>query len=334
MPRTDERSLAISAEVTQEFNKMVDSGAITGVDKIPVVETVAETSTVPVASPAVVTPTVTPAPAPVTTPETGKVFNKYSDLKEAERGYYNVVNTLSTTLDESAKKDEEITRLRSQLAATPRVDQDRERVNPVTRNPIDWSKAPAVEKTSEVSGIPVEILADFAEMVTRTATENANQNFQDTLAPLKAEAEAEAYMRENYPDALNHTKEVTNFIKANPRIAKTVGALIRSGEPAAAMEHAWTMYTIDTGIGIETKMKANSEVAEAERAKARASAGLPSSPTTPVHSANAGTPPPTAEEIEFLKDKAKGGDEKAKILLRRIFAGHLLPPALRTWEQT
>lgn len=335
--RTDERSRAISAGVTAEFNRMVDAGAITGVPKIPVDEpTVTETPTVPAATTtptAAPAPTADPAPAPTSAPETGKIWDKYANLDEAKKGYFHAVNTLSATLDESAKKDEEIARLRSQVVAAPRVDQDRERVNPVTRNPVDWSKNPVVAKLSEESNIPVDVFAEFAQSIEAQAIQGADAVFNERLAPMKAVAEAEQYMRDTYPDALNHTKEVENFIKANPKVARTVGSLIKAGEPAAAMEHAWTMYTLETGIGIETKMKANAEVAEAERVKARAAAGLPTSPTTPVHSVDSGPPQPTAEEIAFLKEKAQGGDEKARILLRRIFAGPLLPAALRTWEK-
>jgi hypothetical protein len=330
--RTDERSRAISAGVTAEFNRMVEAGAITGVPKIPVKDEKPVESTSPAPTPAVPAPTAEPAPAPTPAPETGKIFDKYANLDEAKKGYFSAVNTLSSVLDESAKKDEEIARLRSQVTA-PRVDQERERVNPAARNPMDWTKDPAVVKASEETGMPVDALAGMAQSIMDRVPQIADQMFQERLAPMQAVAEAETYMRATYPDALNHTKEVENFIKANPNVGRTVGALIRAGDPKAAMEYAWTNYTLSTGIGIETKMKANSEVAEAERTKARAAAGLPTSPTTPVHSIDDGPPKPTAEEIEFLKEKAKGGDEKARILLRRIFAGHLLPPALRTWEQ-
>jgi len=252
-------------------------------------------------------------------------------MDEAEKCYFNAVNTLSSVLDEAAQKDAEIARLRSQVAA-PRADQERERVNPATRNPMDWTKDPAVVNASELSGLPSEVFAEFAQAVEARSVQQAKQNFDDVLSPLKAVAEAESYMRDTYPDALQHTKEVENFIKANPRVASTVGALIRANDPKAAMEYAWTNYTISTGIGIETKMKANAEVAEAERAKARAAANLPTSPTTPV---TASTEPAkiTREEIEFLKERAAQGDEKAAVVLRRALLGPLLPDVLRTWER-
>lgn len=335
MEKSEEIRARIAQGINQEFNRMVDSGAITGVPKIPDVVTppAAPTAPAPVAPVAPVVPATTAEATPKVEPATttGKVFNKYTNLEEAEKGYFNAVNTLSATLDESAKKDEEIARLRSQVTA-PRADQDRPRVNPVARNPVDLVKKDAVIKTSEASGVPVEVLAEFAAEILADANAGAKQTLSDTLAPMSAIAEAQTYMQQTYPDALNHTKEVENFIKSNPRVRETVGALIRANDPKAAMEYAWVNYTIETGIGIETKMKANAEVAEAERTAARAAAGLPSSPTTPVHSVTAGPAQPTAEEIAFLKEKAKGGDELAGKLLRRIALGHLLPAHLRTWE--
>jgi hypothetical protein len=343
LPGAADVRAAMAAQINNEFNRLVDQGAITGVEKV-------STPTAPapaVAAPAAVAPTApaaTPAaPAPAAAPAIpapGVPFDrevhglgKYNTVEELRKGYYEAVNTLSSTLDK-------LSSLQQQQAVAPpvatvpaSVPGGSPRVNPAARNPIDFASDPVLTKFAEESNVPIETVVAAMD---RVASLRADQAVDARFAPMQAMTDAEAQMRAQYPEAANHVVEVGNFIKANPNIAARVGNLINAGDAFGGMEYAYTMYMAQMGIKQERSMVANAAVAEEERLKARAEAGLPTSPNTGVLAATrAANAPPTVEEINALNQAAGHGlsQDAAAVIRRRALLGSQLPPELRTWEQ-
>jgi len=349
----DQIRAAMSAQITNEFNTLIDQGAITGIPKIPVAGAsppAAPATPAAVASPAVVAPVAAPvAPAPGPTPAApassgfeglvdanGLILGKYRTVEELRKGYYNTVNTLSSTADE-------LSAFRQQAAAAPQsgtVPADTPggapRVNPVARNPIDFSADPVLKQFAEESSVPTELLI---QAIDRVATARAEQISAEVvnakIDPLQRMTEAETYMRTKYPDSVNHTAEVANFLKTNQDEAVIVGKLVNMGEPSKAFEYAFKQYAAHVGLDLEKKMVANSAVAEEERLAARAQAGLPTSPNTGVMAARPSTEAPTREEIQALNEAAGPGlsQDMAAVIRRRRLLGSMLPESLRTWEQ-
>jgi len=333
--RTPEESRkAMATEINRQFNEAIDRGTISGAEKIPMPTDLtppapAPTAVAAVPEPVVPAPTAAPATPPVEPAK--KIFDKYADLDAASKGYWNAVNTLSTTLDEKTRLEAENERLRGLQTQTVQPTVERPRVNPAAR--IDWARDASVVKASEATGIPAEVFAELAEGIHTQAVQGADQALAARLAPLQAHSEAESYMRAKYPESLNHTQELTNFIKATPTVAQAMNAMIQGGAPAQALEYAWKMYGVETGIGLTNKMNANAAVAEEAKVAARADAGVSATPNTPIHSVVPGSTRPSAEQIAWLKDRADQGDERAKVELRRVFLGQSLPAHMRTWEQ-
>ncbi len=354
-PRTpDQIRAAMSAQITREFNTLVDQGAITGVDKIPVAGDPAPAPTEPVpaaaASPAAAT-TASPAPAPASSasasaaaaPKTEIPFDKethglgkYNTLEELRKGVFYTVNALSTTADE-------LSALRQKLAAVPpdatvpaSVPGGSARINPVARNPIDFSADPVLKQFAEESSVPTDLLI---QAIDRVATARAEQISAEVvnakIDPLQRMTEAETHMRTKYPDSVNHINEVSNFLKSTPDEAVIVAKLVQMGEPAKALEYAFKQYAANVGLDLKKKMEANAAVAEEERLVARAQAGLPTSPNTGVMAARPSTEAPTREEIQALNEAAGPGlsQDQAAVIRRRRLLGNMLPESLRTWEQ-
>lgn len=357
----DQIRAAMSAQITQEFNQLVDQGAITGVAKIPVAGAAAPAAPVPpapAASPAAAAPAAAPAAAvvPPTAPAPGEAFNKethglgkYNTLEELRKGYFNAVNTLSTKLDDSTSKDTEIASLRQQLTAfgaNPQagnaatvpasVPGGSLRVNPVARNPIDFSTDPVLKQFAEESSVAPELLIQAIDRVaTARAEQIAAEVVNAKIDPLQRMTEAETYMRAKYPDSVNHINEVSNFLKTNMDEAVIVAELVQMGKPAKAMEYAFKQYAAHVGLDLTKKMEANAAIAEEERLAARAQAGLPTSPNTGVMAARPSTEAPTREEIQALNEAAGPGlsQDAAATIRRRRLLGSMLPESLRTWEQ-
>jgi hypothetical protein len=348
----DQIRAAMSAQITSEFNTLIDQGAITGIPKIPVAGAPAPVVSAPAAaSPAAVAPVVAApvAPAPGPTPaasassgfeglveENGLILGKYRTVEELRKGVFHTVNALSKTADE-------LSALRTQTAAAPQpttVQADTPggspRINPVARNPIDFSTDPVLKQFAEESSVPTDLLI---QAIDRVATARAEQISAEVvnakIDPLQRMTEAETYMRTKYPDSVNHINEVSNFLKTNVDEAVIVAELVQMGKPAKAMEYAFKQYAAQVGLDLTKKMEANAAVAEEERLAARAQAGLPTSPNTGVMAARPSTEAPTREEIQALNEAAGPGlsQDYAAVIRRRRLLGSQLPESLRTWEQ-
>jgi hypothetical protein len=264
----------------------------------------------------------------------GLIFGKYRSVEEAKRGYFNAVNTLSSTTDE-------LVRLRNQQAsgqpAAPATlpgsaPGDAPRVNPTQRQFDVQAEIDKLVRSSEESGQldPQALMSLVSRVATTAASAAASEAVEAHITPMRAMAEAETYMRTTYPDSVNHAQELGIFVKTDPTVGPTVQALMNAGQYKAAFEYAWNTYTVKNGLAVERGMDANAQIAEEERQKARAAAGFSGSPNTGVHAV---VPDPnrrlTAEEIAALNEHSKT-DQGA--LRRRVMLGQFLPPEWRTWE--
>jgi len=259
----------------------------------------------------------------------GLIFGKYRTVDEARRGYYNAVNTLSTTTDELIRLRNQPVGVNPHPATLPgSAPGDAQRVNPAVRSYDPTQDIAELVKSSEESGQidPAMLAQAVSKIASRVATEATHAQLQ----PMQAMAEAESYMRTKYPDSINHAQELGNYVKTDPGVGATVQALMASGQYKAAFEYAWSMYTVTNGLSVERSMVANSQIAEEERQRARAAAGFTGSPNTGVHAAT--TPaPPTREELAALNERAKY-DVNAQVVRRRALLGNMLPAEWRTWE--
>lgn len=291
----------------------------------------------------VVGPTPTPQAAPTNDPwaserdVNGLIWGKFKNGEDAKRSYFHAQNSLSSTTDELVKlrttpvlaegrplhRDDTGTFLPgSTPGAAPRV-------NPTTRGYDPAAEIAELVKESEESGQidPLRLATAVASIASRTAEERVEAR----ISPMEKMAEADYQMREKYPTAGNLAPEIKNFIKSNPDVGATVGTLLQAGQFFPAMEYAFTLYTIRTGVGVENAMLTNRDVAEEERGTARAAAGFASSPNTGVHAqAQAANEPITRERIEQLNEFSK---VDRGVQRRREMLGHMLPPEMRTWEQ-
>lgn len=299
----------------------------------------------PVAAPAAAAPVpnTNAAPAPNASPApaldnaslealrdtNGLLLGKFRTADDLRRSYFSGQNLISQQADE-------LIRLRNQpVSATPTpallpgsAPGDAPRANPTAQSFNVQREIEELVKSSEESGQidPQALLQTVAKIAARTSQEAVAAQ----LGPMQAISEAEAYMRSTYPDSVNHGQELQNFIKTDPIVGNTVADLLRAGSYRGAMEYAWSMYTVKNGLTVERGMTANAQIAEEERARARAAAGFSGSPNTGVHAetkeANRAL---TREEIAALNERSKsdGGE-----LRRRVMLGQFLPPEWRTWE--
>jgi len=297
----------------------------------------AATAAPPAATPTPAPPAASPAPAPGPAPSTVPFdkdvhgLKKYNTLEELKNGYFNAVNKLSEVLDENARLKSQSAPVNPPPAMLPgSAPGDALRVNPTTRS-IDIKKVvDELVKSSEESGqIDPTMLLDA---VTNIADQVSRNAVQDVLRPRDAMAEAELYMRQKYPDSVNHGPEMGNFVKSDPIVADTMLSLMEAGKFKAAFEYAWTTYTVQKGISVERGMEANSQIAEEERVRARAAAGFSGSPNTGVHAeAKKADQPLTPEEVTAL-NKAAAFSEEGRVIRRRAMLGNWLPAEWRTWE--
>ena len=289
--------------------------------------------TAPVVNP-VARPAASPAPGPsdaaleALRDANGLLLGKYRTADELRRGYFNAVNTLSVTTDE-------LVRLRNQPAsgqpAAPATlpgsaPGDAPRVNPTART-YDQEIAELVKSSEESGQIDPNVLL---QTVSRIAARAGQEAVQNELRPMQAMSEAESYMRTKYPESVNHAQELGNFVKTDPVVGPSVQALMANGQFKAAFEYAWSMYTVQNGLSVERGIAANAQIAEEERARARAAAGFSGSPNTGVHAeVRKANEPLTREQIAALNEHSKLDQGE---LRRRVMLGSFLPPEWRTWE--
>jgi hypothetical protein len=345
-PTPDQLRKEMAQNVNHAFNDGITEGIVIGADPIPVEGVQPEPSplgTTPSGSVEPKEEAPTAPPEPKEEPKGDLIFGKYTSLEEAQKGYYHLNNKLSSTLrdHESAVKERDDLRAQMATVANPQEPTmvpgsspgSRDRVNPAAR--VDWKSNPHIVRVSEETGIDPGALGNIAQAAYETAhtqlRDEIREEIKQEISPFQAAAEAETYMRTTYPEAYNHIQEIQNFVATDPSTQRVVNNLLNMGDHKGAYETAWKNYLMETGIGAQSNMRVNAEIAEEERTEARKAAGLPQSPGTPGH-AETGSQSMAKEQFDELLERAKAGDTEAQKLLRRHAYGRMLPPALRTWE--
>lgn len=333
MPTPDELRARMAQSVNVEFNEGVAAGSILG-SPIPVPGAPAPEQ------PAASGPPAAPASPETPSQEQGLIWNKYKDMEQAEKGYFHLLNTHTSAMNELSALRSRVAQMDQAPTASPSGPTSlpgaspgsRERVNPVSPA-VNWAEDPTMRRVSEATGIDPADLGAIAQRALDLVTPTVNQSLDQRLAPMTAQAEADAYMRRNHPEALNHAQEIGLFVQSSPSAQRIITPLLAQNDYTAAFEAAWLLYSLNSGVGVQKQMQANQGVAEAERLQARAAAGLPSSPNTPVHAAVQQAASPSPEELQDLAIRAKQGDPNAAVMLRRHTFGRVLPPEMRTWER-
>jgi hypothetical protein len=338
----------LAKNVNKQMNEMIASGEIQG-DPIPVeipTPVTAELEATPPEAKAKEAPTAPEKKEETETDTERLVFGKYKSEQEAEKGYYEMVNRFSPVLEENKRLKEQILSLAgmgqpqpangagplvpgSSPGAAPRV-------NPVARGNVDWRHDDAVAKLAESLSVEPDQIAQLAEKLLERATETAQDVVAERFAPIQAQAEAEAYARNRYPEAYKFLPELKVFIEmADVQTQQTLQALVASNNHLAAMEYAWTKFKDQMQVNTKATMQVNAQAAEAERKVVKAAASVPSGgPGTPIHAADPNANDPDPKLLADLREKMQEGNVDATTLYRRLMVGRMLPPHLRTWEQT
>lgn len=361
MKRTsDDLRTQLAAGVTRDFNSMVANGQITGVRPLPTPPADPEgmtainrgplpnstsspqppTSTAVPANPEAATtqPAPTePAPAepasPATPGSTGdaprKLFlGKYETEEAAEKGHYELQNYAATISRKLAAY--ETGQGPTPTPASPQGSalESRSRANPADPR-MDWRSDPAVMKAAEEAGMAPEAFADLAARI----HERTMSTIDSVVGQRLGAVEADLYMQTTYPDAKKHAPEIQAFVEQNPMVQGGVRSLLETGNTRAALDYAYNMYQVNLGNTTQADMQATATAADATRQTERAAAGLPSTPSTPVHAAIKTPVTPDPELLTNLQRRGEAGDAVAARDFRRLTLGTLLPAELRTWER-
>lgn len=247
-------------------------------------------------------PTAAPVTIPTVEAPTAPLAGKYKSVEELEKGYWHVQNLLTRTQAElAATKGTPV--LEALPPGSPAPTAPAPAPLPSARvNPVDRAKARAAEVLGKFSE-KYTVEPDEMREVVRAVSEEV---FEARLAPMDRMAEAEAYMREQHPDALKFGTEIAAFIAANPIVQKVVSQSLAVGEYEDAMEYAWERYQVSSGKAAEIAGLGAAAVAEKARLDARTDAVSPSASTgSGVHPA--AEAPLSTEERQHLVDLYHAG---------------------------
>ena len=330
----------MKASIRQAYNDKVASGEIMG-DSLPDPEGQAAPPAAPEGAPA---PKAPPAPEPQAArkkeeqkPEESLIFGKYKDMSEAENNYYKSLNYASQTAEENRQLKERLAAL--EMGHPQQAQQNANtvpgslpgsgpRVNPAAR---DWKNERTVRQLSEKLAVEPDELADFAQSLDPGLSPEVIQDIvreavKAELAPLQAQAEADAYVRQNMPESYKFQPEIENFLKtsADPLVKRSVQDLIERNNLAGAWAYAWNEFQRSQQAAAQNQMTQEANGAEANRVNARNAAAMPtSSPGTPVHAADPANQAPDPEYIKQLAQAARSGDRDAQTEYRRLTFGRL-----------
>jgi hypothetical protein len=298
-------------------------------------------------------PTPGEAPAPPTKPtetaekvagpkaktEEPRLAGKYETVEELEKGYNHLLTQATKMSGENQSYREQLEAIQSRRPVTEGQDSTfvqggspgaEPRVNPAARTP-DWSASGAVKKFSETSGVEPSVAEGFAAdiyaSVVQVAQQEAQRAAQEAVAPIYAQSRADAYMQQNYPDAVKLAPEISLFLETtdNPVTKETFKNLADAKNIAGAMEYATLAYKNAMGADIEKRLRAESDETAAENADAKKHAGVtPSSPGTPVHAGAKQDDTFSNEDIEALAKKARTGDIHDQKRYRDATVGRML----------
>jgi hypothetical protein len=250
---------------------------------------------------------------------------------ELERGYSNLLAQTNTISGENKQYREQLASLTTRQAYNEQVPHvpggspgAEPRVDPTARATLKDSGA--VMKFAEKTGLDVSDVADFAQSIYDPIVEIAQQAAQDAVAPIYANAEADAYMHKEHPDASKFTPELMAYHDTAPEKVKSIFAnMTKAGERAGALEYLYLKYRHDMGNEAQGRIAANAEVTEEQRVQARADAGVSSSsPGTPIHAGTKSSDEPAIDDVLQLAANARSGDIHDQKAYRDATVGRML----------
>ena len=161
-----------------------------------------------------------PAESPSASERQALIFGKYHSLEEAQKGYYEQVNSF---MQERAKVEALSGLLRDQ------------RVSPAS--PPAPESFPEMEEL-ENSGVPPQALERFVERVAQRA---ADQVYRSRVEPREVAQQAHDEAARRHPDFLAREQQVADFIQASPELDARYRRMIQA-DPLAAMEWAYFQH--------------------------------------------------------------------------------------------
>lgn len=321
----------LAAEITRDFNDMVDSGQINA-EKLPSNEPAAN----PEPQPAPTAPKVANKQEAQPAKDEPLLAGKYKDVDALVAGYNNLLGQSTKISNENQTYREQlefVTRGRPEgmdaathipggsPGAAPRID-------PSTRT-LDWKANEAVMKFSENTGldpsIPAALAASIYDSVTQNIQSISAAAAQNAMAPFYAQSQAETYIQQKHPDANKLAPEIKLFLEtADGVVQGTFKNLVDANNYAGAGDYAYLAYMESNGRA-QSDLKAQAKTTEHEQAQAKANAGLaPSSPGTPIHDNTTVDDAPSNENIQMLAARARNGDIHDQKAYRDATVGRLL----------
>jgi len=271
-------------------------------------------------------------------PVTGLYAGKYPTRAEAVKGMGHVVNMAKDALTGRTALEQEVTRLRTELASRQTQPSASPAVATSLATPSAASRAAAEKAQADYDAVLSEVAEDggllnedAAKRLQRASREMsvaaARVAAEEVLLEresgrVKDEAEWKAvddFMTKTYPQAAPFADEIGLFVQTNPLISKAVNALVASGDRVGATELAWvsfdrarssgqTQATLAAAMQKEVQLGAADQVRKEAVDAARIDAGVPTSGASGVHEAKAAVA--SQEEINALANAMRAyGDQ-------------------------
>lgn len=189
------------------------------------------------------------------------------------------------------------------------------RANPAVRNER------AVEKLAEELSIEPNLLRELFPTETSAPSfdPNAIQEIvrnavRQEIAPIQAQNEADAYMRQNFPEAYQHRQELEMYVRtAPPEVQQDIATLMGAGNVAGAYRVAWNGYQSSLQSAAHNHLTTQAQAAETERLASRGAASMPTAPQgTPPHAVSQDPSAPNVEQEKQLLKAAQDGDYNAQ----------------------
>lgn len=262
-----------------------------------------------------------PAQVPAASPETVKpaegqpgverlLLGKYKTEAEAEKGYHELLRMNKLLLQERDSRPETVI-----PSATPAA-------------PEAVVTAPAVserlKQIEEITGVPAtDLEAALTEIARDVSRKEAESTYKRITEPMEKRQLADAYMEDNFPEAVKFSDEIAQFVKTDPLTQSVVGNLWRQGHFQEAMVIGYNNWKLNMGAQQEHSLNVAEEVRKEEVALARVDAGLMS--TNAQSSRENVEQGVTQEEFDKLNQLAKAGYHTP---LLRATIGRMLPDSV------
>lgn len=145
-----------------------------------------------------------------------KIFGKYTDMTEAEKGYFSAV--------------EEMNKAKQQLGmAVDFIEKMKAQGQPQPQAPVK----PDYETQLEAYGVPSSAIKAMVQAVSR---EVANEVVSSQLTPLASGASARQNMASKYQDYPVNEGAIMSYVKSQPELAQRFEELLAQNRPLDALE--------------------------------------------------------------------------------------------------